>query len=133
MARALLLAVCAMVHPQIASAWEFHLYLQCAGQLVAGDQATDADLDLALRGNNQTALVQKSNLLPVGERMSYVPTQLAYAITYKTPPKGSAVYRVWFGGYYIFKTWYPDLQRLAATRLSIDRHRRAAGRAVERR
>ncbi|MDZ7855649.1 hypothetical protein [Sphaerotilus sp.] len=98
---------------------EFHLYLQCQGKVASRGIAHDAHLQLAMRDNNLTALIQKSNLLPVGERMKYVKTEVAYTLTYRTPQARSHIVRDWFSGQ-IF-VWLPDLKRLAETRLSIDR------------
>ena len=38
-----------------------------------------AHLELALRDNNMSAFVQRSNVLPTGERMKYVATQTHYS------------------------------------------------------
>lgn len=102
-----------------ASAQMFHLYLYCKGQIQAGGKSTPAHLDLALRDNNQTALIQRSNVLPVGERMKYVPTNSHYTMVYQTPLRSSVVYAGWYR-YAIF-SWYPAFDKLALTRLSIDR------------
>jgi hypothetical protein len=102
------------------SAAEFHLYLRCSGSLSSAAKATPAKLDLALRDNNLTALVQKSDVLPVGERMKYVATEQAYAMQLRTPVYGTrGAYYNWFGG--LLFVWHPDLKQLAMTRLSIDR------------
>ena len=50
-----------------------------------------AYLYLALRDNNMTAFVQRSNVLPVGERMKYVATDAYYAATYQ-PQRGGKVF-----------------------------------------
>lgn len=77
-----------------------------------------AYLYLALRDNNMTAFVQRSNVLPVGERMKYVATDAYYAATYQ-PQRGGKVF-LDFKGTALFK-WYPPFEKLAATRVSIDR------------
>jgi hypothetical protein len=102
-----------------ASAAEFQLYLGCKGKITSAGKSTAAKLDLALRDNNLTALIQASDVLPVGERMKYVATEQAYTMTYKTPVPGSRVYYDWFRG--TLFVFHPDLKKLAATRLSIDR------------
>jgi len=77
-----------------------------------------ANLELALRDNNMTAFVQRSNVLPTGERMRYTATQTHYAATYAPGPsnRASADWR----GSWLF-SWHPPFQKLAATRFSIDR------------
>ena len=102
-----------------ASAQMFHLYLNCEGDITANGRKMKARIDLAMRDNNLTALIQNSNVLPVGERMKYVPTQQAYTIVYRAPLRGSAVYRSWYGGPLF--VWYPALDRLAYIRMAIDR------------
>jgi len=77
-----------------------------------------AYLYLALRDNNMTAFVQRSNVLPVGERMKYTATNEYYAATYQ-PQRGGKVF-LDFKGTALFK-WYPPFEKLAATRVSIDR------------
>jgi hypothetical protein len=78
-----------------------------------------ANLELALRDNNFSAFVQRSNVLPVGERMKYTATQTHYTMTY-APLATSRAYVDWRGGSWLF-TWYPPFQKLTATRLSVDR------------
>jgi len=73
---------------------------------------------LAMRDNNMTALVQRSNVLPVGERMKYTATDSYYAATYQ-PQRGGKLFMD-FKGTQLFK-WYPPFEKLAATRVSIDR------------
>ena len=55
------------------SAWaaEFNLFLSCSGKLSAGGKSKAATLDLAMRDNNETALIQRSNVMPVGERLHH--------------------------------------------------------------
>ncbi len=103
-----------------AGAAEFHLYLKCTGKLSSSAKATPAHLNLAMRDNNLTALVQKSDVLPVGERMKYVATEQAYTMQLRTPVYGThGAYYDWFRG--VLFVWHPDLKKLAMTRLSIDR------------
>lgn len=103
-----------------ACAAEFHLYLKCSGWLTSSAKPTAAHLDLAFRDNNLTALVQRSDVLPVGERMKYIATEQAYALQLRTPVYGTrGAYYNWFTG--VMFVWHPDLKKLALTRLSIDR------------
>ncbi|KNZ32766.1 MAG: hypothetical protein AD742_10200 [Methylibium sp. NZG] len=115
------LPVAATLSSAPATAAEFHLYLKCSGKLSSSAaKATPAKLDLALRDNNLTALVQNSDVLPVGERMKYVATEQAYTMQLRTPVWGTqGVYGNWFSG--LVFVWHPDLKKLAMTRLSIDR------------
>ena len=78
----------------------------------------DATLELALRDNNMMALVQRSNVLPTGERMKYQATQTHYTITY-LPQAGSASYREFSNGWLF--GWYPPFQKLKAARFAVDR------------
>lgn len=99
---------------------QFHLYLKCTGTLSSSAKPTPAQLELAMRDNNMTALIQKSDVLPVGERLKYVATAQAYTMQMRTPVFGTqSVYSNWFSGP-IF-VWHPDLKNLALTRISIDR------------
>lgn len=77
-----------------------------------------AHIYLALRDNNMTALVQRSNVLPMGERMKYTATNSHYTATYM-PQRGGKVF-LDFKGTQLFK-WYPPFEKLAATRVAIDR------------
>lgn len=107
--------LCAPVYAQ-----QFHLYLKCTGTLSSSAKPTPAQLELAMRDNNMTALVQRSDVLPVGERLKYVATEQAYTMQMRTPVYGTrGVYYNWFSGP-IF-VWHPELKNLALTRLSIDR------------
>lgn len=102
-----------------ASAAEFSLYLSCEGKLSAGKKSKAATLDLAMRDNNTTALIQKSNVLPVGERLRYKASQVSYTLLYKLPLPGTEYYNDWVRGQWI--VWQPNLKKLATIRLSIDR------------
>jgi len=57
-----------------------------------------AHLELALRDNNMTAFVQRSNVLPTGERMKYVATQTHYSAAYSPAHTGQA-YVDWRGSW----------------------------------
>lgn len=102
-----------------AVAAEFHLYLKCAGQLSAGGKSKAAHLDLALRDNNTTALIQRSNVLPKGERLVYTMTPTDYTMVYKLRQPGTHYYHDWMQGTWV--VWQPNLKRLATIRLAIDR------------
>ncbi len=103
-----------------AGAAEFSLFLQCQGKVTAaGGGSTNSQLHLALRDNNQTALIQKADALPVGERLKYDVSPMAYSMTYKVPHAHStAIYDWWRGALFV---WQPNLKRVTTVRLSIDR------------
>jgi hypothetical protein len=105
--------------PTVASAEYFSLYLKCEGEVISGAGKTGANLDLALRDNNQSALIQRSNILPVGEKMKYEVSPASYSMVYRSPDTRSRVYYDWRRGY-LFR-WDPRLDRLAYIRVSIDR------------
>jgi len=102
-----------------AAAAEFSLYLKCQGKASAGGKTTPSHLDLALRDNNQTALIQRSNALPVGERLKYNVSPITYSMTYRVPGTGSAVFYDWWRGSLF--VWQPSLKRVSMVRVSIDR------------
>ena len=102
-----------------ASAEYFSLYLKCEGQVASGAGKTGANLDLALRDNNQSALIQRSNILPVGDKMKYEVSPATYSMVYRSPATRTQLYYDWRRGY-LFR-WDPRLDRLAYIRLSIDR------------
>ncbi|RZI79968.1 MAG: hypothetical protein EOP38_23945 [Rubrivivax sp.] len=102
-----------------ASAAEFHLYLNCTGTLAVNGKSKAATLNLAMRDNNTTALIQKSNVLPVGERLRYTASQQSYTMLYKLPLPGTRYYNDWVHGQWL--VWQPNLKKLATIRLSIDR------------
>ena len=102
-----------------ASAAEFSLYLKCTGKVIASGKSTAGYIDLALRDNNTTALVQRSNALPVGERMKYVASPMTYSIAYQVRGTGSVLVHDWMRGSLF--VWQPSLKRVSIVRLSIDR------------
>ena len=102
-----------------AQAQQFHLYLKCIGQVEANGRSRAAHLDLAMRDNNQTALIQRSNVLPVGERLKYQASPAHYSMVVRAPARNSVVFYDWIRGELF--VWNPDLTRLQAVRLSIDR------------
>ncbi|MBA4175270.1 MAG: hypothetical protein C0505_01700 [Leptothrix sp. (in: Bacteria)] len=78
----------------------------------------DAQLELALRDNNMSMLVQRSNVLPTGQRLTYQATQTHYTATF-LPQMAGAAFRKW-GEAWLFG-WYPPFQKMTAARLAIDR------------
>ena len=117
--RGLVLFASLLSTPSISSADYFSLYLKCEGTVANHKGKTKAHLDLALRDNNESALIQRSNILPVGEKMKYELSPATYSMTYRAPGVHTRVYYDWYRGYLF--SWYPDLKRLALIRLSIDR------------
>lgn len=105
--------------PDISSADYFSLYLKCDGVVSSRQGKTKSHVDLALRDNNETALIQRSNVLPVGGKMKYEISPATYSMTYYSPGARTQLYYDWYQGY-LFK-WDPNLKRLALIRLSIDR------------
>ena len=75
------------------------MYLKCEGEVISGAGKTGANLDLALRDNNQSALIQRSNILPVGEKMRYEVSPASYSMVYRSPDTRSRVYYDWRRGY----------------------------------
>ncbi len=102
-----------------AAAQEFGVYLACAGEVRDGSRAMPAHLDLALRRNSQLAMVQSSDVLPVGERMKLEITPAFYSMVYAAPVRDSAVWYDWIRG--TMFVWDPDLLKLQSVRLSVDR------------
>lgn len=101
-----------------ASAEYFSLYLRCEGEVTSSAGKNGAHLDVAMRDNNQSAVIQRSNILPVGEKMKYEVSPATYSMTYRTGQR-TQLYYDWLRGQ-IF-AWDPSLKRLAYIRLSIDR------------
>jgi len=107
--------LCAPAHAD-----QLHLYLQCTGTLSSPAKPAPEQLDLAMRGNNLTVLIQKLNVLPVGERLKYVATAQACTMQVRTPVHGTQEhYFSWFHGPLF--VWHPDLKNLTLMRRSIDR------------
>ncbi len=105
-----------------ADAQEYSRFLTCNGSFVADDKPPhDAHAEFALRYNNHTALIQGSNVLPVGEILSYVATPATYSMTYLLRHKGTQVVVVpgWFSNTILVA--YPNLKRLNQIRLSVNR------------
>lgn len=114
-----ILAGTLLAAPGIASAEYFSLYLKCQGEVTSAAGKTGAHLDLALRDNNQSALIQRSNVLPVGEKMKYEVSPAAYSMTFQSPQARTQLYYDWYRGQLF--AWDPSLKRLAYIRVSIDR------------
>lgn len=102
-----------------AQAQEFHLYLLCRGDVLVQGKSRAAHVDLALRDNNMTALIQRSNVLPVGERMRYDASPALYSMVAKAPAPGGVVFHDWLRSEIL--VWAPTLQQLHTVRLSVDR------------
>ena len=112
-------ALVAMAGP--ARAQEFSRFLTCQGDLQLPDRKVPTYADFALRFNNRTALVQRSNVLPVGERLAMVPTPALYSMTYRLRERGTQVVAVpgWIASTVL--VFRPDLERLNQIRVSVDR------------
>lgn len=123
MSRSGWLAACGLAlglgHALPAAAQEFGIYLLCSGTVEAKGKSMAAHLDLAMRRNNQTALVQRSDVLPVGERFKFETSPAYYSMVFRAPARGSVVYYDWIRGSLF--VWDPDLQKLQTTRLSVNR------------
>ncbi len=78
----------------------------------------NAQLDLALRDNNMSMLVQRSNVLPTGQLLKYQATQTHYTATF-LPQMAGAGFRAW-GESGLFG-FYPPFQKMTAARFAIDR------------
>ena len=115
----LIVAGSLLAMPGIASADYFSLYLKCDGEVATAAGKTGANLDVALRDNNQSALIQRSNVLPVGEKMKYEVSPATYSMIYRSPQARTQLYYDWYRGQLF--AWDPSLKRLAYIRLSIDR------------
>lgn len=102
-----------------ASADYFGLYLKCEGTVTSDAGRNPAHLDVAMRDNNQSAVIQRSNILPVGERMKYEVSPATYSMTFRSPKQRTQLYFDWLRGQLF--AWDPSLKRLATIRLSIDR------------
>ncbi|HTN50423.1 MAG TPA: hypothetical protein VMK32_13430 [Burkholderiaceae bacterium] len=114
-----LIGIAVLALPISASADYFSLYVKCDGEVSSPKGRAPANLDLALRDNNQTALIQRSNVLPVGDKMKYEVSPAAYSMTYRSPQARTQLYYDWYRG--ALFAWDPSLKRLAYIRVSIDR------------
>ncbi len=104
-------------HPGVAAEY-FSLYLRCEGEVASSAGRTPGHIDVAMRDNNQSAVIQRSNVLPVGEKMKYEVSPATYSMTYRTGQR-TQLYYDWLRGQLF--AWDPALKRLAYIRLSIDR------------
>ena len=94
--RLLVLAVAVLaVAPE---AEEYGVYLNCSGQVWANGRSKNAHLDLALRRNSSLALIQRSDILPVGDKMKLDITPAYYSMVFHAPLPNSAVYYDWMRG-----------------------------------
>jgi hypothetical protein len=78
----------------------------------------NAHLDLALRDNNMSMLVERSNVLPTGQRLKYQATQTQYIATF-LPQMAGAAFREWGKGWLF--GWYPPFQKMTSARFAINR------------
>jgi hypothetical protein len=116
---AALAALCATA--PLVQAQEFSRYLLCAGSFEADGKKEAAHADLALRLNSREALIQRSNLLPTGERLQFTASPIAYSMTYLLRPRGTQIVVVpgWVENTVL--VGHPNLKRMNQIRLSIDR------------
>lgn len=102
-----------------AGAAEFSLFLKCEGRMLARGKSLPGHVDLAFRDNNETVLIQRSDVLPVGERLKYKASPMLYTVAYPIPRARTGVmYESWHGR---VLAWYPDFGQVSMVRMSIDR------------
>ena len=101
------------------TAQEYGVYLNCSGQVLANGRSRNASLDLALRRNSSLALIQRSDILPVGDRMKLEITPAFYSMVFHAPVPTSASYYDWTRGTLI--VWSPVFRQLQTVRISVDR------------
>jgi hypothetical protein len=101
------------------TAQEFGVYLNCSGQVQANGRSKNANLDLALRRNSSLALIQRSDILPVGDKMKLEITPAFYSMVFHAPVPTSASYYDWTRGTLI--VWSPVFRQLQTVRISVDR------------
>jgi len=101
------------------TAQEFGVYLKCSGQVQANGRSKNSHLDLALRRNSSLALVQSSDVLPVGDKMMLEITPAFYSMVFHAPVRTSAVYYDWTRS--TLFVWSPALRELQTVRISVDR------------
>ena len=116
---AILTAICLCMPWASSTAAEFSLYLKCEGKVIAGGKSTPGHVDFAMRDNNNTALIQRSNALPVGERLKYAASPMTYSMTYKARGTNTVIAQDWMRGQLF--VWQPSLKRVATVRVAIDR------------
>jgi hypothetical protein len=101
------------------TAQEFGVYLSCSGQVQANGRSKNANLDLALRRNSSLAMIQRSDVLPVGDKMKLEITPAFYSMVFRAPVPTSASYYDWMRGTLI--VWSPVFRELQTVRISVDR------------
>jgi hypothetical protein len=101
------------------AAQEFGVYLSCSGQVQAGGRSMNAHLELALRRNSSLALIQSSDVLPVGDKMKLDITPAFYSMVFHAPTRNSTVYYDWIRGTLV--VWNPAFRELQTVRISVDR------------
>ena len=113
----LLVVMVAVLATTQGTAQEYGVYLNCSGQVQANGRSKSAHLDLALRRNSSLALIQRSDILPVGDKMKLDITPAFYSMVFHAPLRGSAVYYDWTRG--TLYIW--GLRELQTIRISVDR------------
>jgi len=116
---ALLIFAAAMLATAPATAQQFGVYLSCSGHVEANGRSKDANLDLALRRNSSLAMIQRSDVLPVGDKMKLEITPAFYSMVFRAPVPTSASYYDWMRGTLI--VWSPVFRELQTVRISVDR------------
>ena len=101
------------------AAQEYGVYLNCSGQVLVSGRSKSAHLELALRRNSSLALIQRSDVLPVGDKMKLDITPAFYSMVFRAPVPTSASYYDWMRGTLI--VWSPVLRELQTVRISVDR------------
>ena len=101
------------------AAQEYGVYLNCSGQVLVNGRSKSAHLELALRRNSSLALIQRSDVLPVGDKMKLDITPAFYSMVFRAPVPTSASYYDWTRGTLI--VWSPVLRELQTVRISVDR------------
>jgi len=114
-----LILVAAALSAVPGAAQEYGVYLSCRGNVESGGRSRDAHLDLALRRNSSLALVQRSDVLPVGDKMKLEITPAFYSMVFRAPVRNSVVYYDWIRGSLF--VWSPALREVQTARISVDR------------
>ena len=115
----LVVVVVAVLATTRGTAQEYGVYLNCSGQVQANGRSKNAHLDLALRRNSSLALIQRSDILPVGDKMKLDITPAFYSMVFRAPVPTSASYYDWMRGTLI--VWSPVFRELQTVRISVDR------------
>ena len=117
-ARLLVVALAALAGAP-GTAQEYGVYLNCSGQVLVNGRSKSAHLELALRRNSSLALIQRSDVLPVGDKMKLDITPAFYSMVFRAPVPTSASYYDWMRGTLI--VWSPVFRELQTVRISVDR------------